>query len=309
MKHLFLVNPAAGKYDRTYECAEQIHAVCKARGLDYEIRVSKKPGDLTRYAAEACAAGTELRLYACGGDGTLNEVVNGAAGHPTAAITHFPRGSGNDFIKIFSDPARFRDLAALLECEETSFDLIRCNDTYAINICSMGLDARIGTEMARYKRLPGVSGSGAYILSTAVNFVKGIHEPYTVEVDGEVIEGRRTMICVCSGRCYGGGFRPVPEAEPDDGLLDVLLVRPVTRLQVAQVIGPYKQGKFRDYPHLFRYFRAKEITVRCGETRVVNLDGEARYAETAHFSVVPQGIRFFYPRGLSYHAAVPAHAE
>ena len=309
MKHLFLVNPAAGKYDRTYECAEQIHAVCKARGLDYEIRVSKKPGDLTRYAAEACAAGTELRLYACGGDGTLNEVVNGAAGHPNAAITHFPGGSGNDFIKIFSDPARFRDLAALLECEETSFDLIRCNDTYAINICSMGLDARIGTEMARYKRLPGVSGSGAYILSTAVNFVKGIHEPYTVEVDGEVIEGRRTMICVCSGRCYGGGFRPVPEAEPDDGLLDVLLVRPVTRLQVAQVIGPYKQGKFRDYPHLFRYFRAKEITVRCGETRVVNLDGEARYAETAHFSVVPQGIRFFYPRGLSYHAAVPAHAE
>ena len=309
MKHLFLVNPAAGKYDRTYECAEQIHAVCKARGLDYEIRVSKKPGDLTRYAAEACAAGTELRLYACGGDGTLNEVVNGAAGHPNAAITHFPGGSGNDFIKIFSDPARFRDLAALLECEETSFDLIRCNDTYAINICSMGLDARIGTEIARYKRLPGVSGSGAYILSTAVNFVKGIHEPYTVEVDGEVIEGRRTMICVCSGRCYGGGFRPVPEAEPDDGLLDVLLVRPVTRLQVAQVIGPYKRGKFRDYPHLFRYFRAKEITVRCGETRVVNLDGEARYAETAHFSVVPQGIRFFYPRGLSYHAAVPAHAE
>ena len=309
MKHLFLVNPAAGKYDHTYECAEQIHAVCKARGLDYEIRVSKKPGDLTRYAAEACAAGTELRLYACGGDGTLNEVVNGAAGHPNAAITHFPGGSGNDFIKIFSDPARFRDLAALLECEETSFDLIRCNDTYAINICSMGLDARIGTEMARYKRLPGVSGSGAYILSTAVNFVKGIHEPYTVEVDGEVIEGRRTMICVCSGRCYGGGFRPVPEAEPDDGLLDVLLVRPVTRLQVAQVIGPYKQGKFRDYPHLFRYFRAKEVTVRCGETRVVNLDGEARYAETAHFSVVPQGIRFFYPRGLSYHAAVPAHAE
>ena len=80
-------------------------------------------------------------------------------------------------------------------------------------------------------------------------------------------------------------------------------------LQIAQVIGPYKQGKFRDYPHLFRYFRAKEVTVRCGEMRVVNLDGEARYAETAHFSVVPQGIRFFYPRGLSYHAAVPAHAE
>ncbi len=68
-----------------------------------------------------------VRLYACGGDGTLNEVVNGAAGHANAAVTHFPGGSGNDFIKIFSDPAAFRSLPRLLDAEEATFDLIRCN--------------------------------------------------------------------------------------------------------------------------------------------------------------------------------------
>lgn len=307
MKHLFLINPAAGKYDHTYECTEKVHAAAREAGLNYAIQVSHQAGDLRRFAREACETGEALRLYACGGDGSLNEVVCGAAGFPNAALTHIPLGSGNDFIKIFSDPARFRDLPALFDGEEAAFDLIRCGkDHYAINICSIGFDARIGTEIVRYKRLPGVTGSGAYILSAAVNFIRGIHAPYTVEIDGEVFEGRRSMISICSGRFYGGGFCPVPEAEPDDGMLDVLLVAPVSRLQVPKVINPYKHGHYRDYPELFRHFRAKEITVRCEKESVVNLDGEAVFTKEAHFSVVPQGIRFFYPKGLTYHAAAAA---
>ena len=169
MRHVFLINPAAGKYDRTGEFTQTIRAACE--GLDYEILVSRAPGDCTHIAQAAASSGEPVRLYACGGDGTLNEVVNGAAGHANAAVTHFPGGSGNDFIKIFSDPAAFRSLPRLLDAEEATFDLIRCNgQNYAVNICSMGFDARIGTEIGRYKRLPLVSGTGAYLLSTGVKF-------------------------------------------------------------------------------------------------------------------------------------------
>ena len=308
MKHLFLINPAAGKRDSTFDCSEEIHTLCKERGLDYRIRVSKKPGDLTAYAREAAETGEEVRLYACGGDGTLNEVINGAAGHPNAAVTHWPKGSGNDFVKIFSEPERFRDLSALVDGEEARMDLIHCGGSYSVNICSMGLDARIGTQMAYYKRLPLVTGSGAYVLSTLANLVKGIHTPCTVEINGETITGRKTMICVCSGRYYGGGFNPVPDAEPDDGLLDVLLVEPVSLPEVAKLIGIYKAGRYREIPKWIRHCTATELTVHCGKPSVINLDGETRFGKDVTFRVEPQALRFFYPKGLTYHAAQAAQA-
>ena len=304
MKHLFLINPAAGKRDSTFDCSEEIHTLCKERGLDYRIRVSKKPGDLTAYAREAAETGEEVRLYACGGDGTLNEIINGTVGFDNVSITSFPSGSGNDFVKIFDQPEAFRSLERLVDCEEAAFDLIECRadgqQYYAANIASMGLDARIGTEMGLYRRLPFVSGKGAYYLSTAVNLCKGIHKPYEIEVDGELITGDQTLICICNVRWYGGSFNPVPDAEPDDGLLDVLLVKPVSLLQVAMVIGKYQTGQYASYPELIRHFRTDEIRIQCFEDSVVNLDGEALRTHEVTFRVSGHKLRFFYPRGLQF---------
>ena len=303
MRHLFVINPAAGKYDHTGEFTQKIREVFDRREEDYEILVSRAPGDCTRIVQAAAATGEELRVYACGGDGTLNEIVNGAAGHANVAVTHYPGGSGNDFIKIFSEPAAFRELERLLDAQEASFDLIRCQqDHYALNVCSMGFDARIGTEIGKYKRLPLVTGSGAYILSTAVNLVKGVHEHYVVRIDDETFDARQSLICIANGRWYGGGFNPVPIAQPDDGWLDVLLVKKVSRLTVANVIGKYKAGQFEQLPNLIRHFRCKRVTVRCDRESEINLDGELLMSREAEFEVVPQAIRFFYPRGLTYRA-------
>ena len=303
MKHIFIINPAAGPCDRTVQIRNAVETVFGSRGLDYELRISQKPGDCTAIARAAAESGEPVRLYACGGDGTLNEVVNGAAGHDNVSVTHYPAGSGNDFIKIFDKPEDFRDLERLLDCDEAQFDLIRCSDqgsvTYAVNICSVGLDARIGTEIDAYRRLPLVGGKGAYLLSTAVNVIKGIHRPYEVDICGRTIVGRQTLICVCNGRNYGGSFNPVPDAEPDDGLLDVLLVKPVSRLKVAQVVGHYQKGRYADFPDLIRHFRTDVVRVR-SEGSVVNVDGEALYSDDITFSVAPFKLRFFYPAGLQY---------
>ena len=176
MKHLFIINPAAGSKNRTEEASEIIHKVCRSRNLDYEIRVSTAPGECTRIAREAAETGEELRIYACGGDGTLNEVVSGVAGHSNAAITVYSGGSGNDFAKLFDDPKAFFDLHRLMDAEEVTFDLIRCNDDFSLNICSVGLDARIGTDVSNYKRLPLLHGFRAYAASTVVNVIRGISE-------------------------------------------------------------------------------------------------------------------------------------
>ena len=300
MKHLFILNPAAGKYDRTGEYTQKIRSICDPKGLNYEILVSKAPGDCTTIAQAAAATGEDLRIYACGGDGTLNEVVNGAAGYANAAVTNFPGGSGNDFIRNFSEPAAFSDLNRLLDAEVADFDLIRCGDHYSINICSMGLDARIGTTMSRYKRLPLVSGHGAYLLSTGVNLIKPLAQHFTVEVDGQRFEDDLTMICIANGSWYGGGFHPVPEARLDDGLLDVLLVKKISRLKVASAIGLYKAGKYKELPELVSSYRCKKVRILCHRKSEINLDGELLMEQDAIFEVVPKAIRFFYPKGLTY---------
>ncbi len=301
MKHVFIINPAAGKYDHTEEYSGRIAAACASRGLDYEICVSEEPGGCRDLAREAASRGGEVRIYACGGDGTLNEVVNGVVGFDNVAVTHFPGGSGNDAVKIFSEPAAFSNLERLLDAEEARFDLIRCNGSYALNVLSVGLDARIGTDIARYKRLPFVTGKGAYILSTINNLFHGISQHYRVTLDGaETVEGQQTMICICNGRWYGGSFNPVPEAEPDDGLLDVLIVKKVNLLQVAGVIGKYQKGRYADYPQLIRRVRCRTVRIECERENVVNVDGEAIRTADAQIELIPQAIRFFYPRGLTY---------
>ncbi len=308
MKHLFLINPAAGSRDRTAEYTAAIQAACGKRGLDYRIEVSAAPGECRRLAREAALTGETYRIYACGGDGTLNEVAAGAAGFANAAVSVLAGGSGNDFVRIFDEPKAFASLERLLDAQEATFDLIRCNDDYALNICSVGLDARIGTDVARYKRIPLLQGFRAYAASTVVNVVRGIAEHYIVEINGERIDDEQTFVCVCNGRFYGGGFNPVPEADPADGVLDVLLVKKVSRLQVPAVIGKYKNGRYRELSQLIRHIPTDHVRILCDKPTAINLDGELRTATTIDISLAKEKLRFFYPRGLSWAAKEPCKA-
>ncbi len=300
MRHFFIINPAAGSFDQTTKYTKKIREVCRARGVACDIAVSAAPGDCTRLARKAASAGQPVRLYACGGDGTLNEVAAGAAGYDNASVTVYSGGSGNDFTKLFSDPDAFKDLERLLDAQEETFDLIQCNEDIALNICSVGLDARIGTDVSNYKRIPLLSGFRAYAVSTVVNLFRGISEHYVAQVDGQVYDGEFTFICVCNGRFYGGGFNPVPEADPTDGLLDVLLVKKVNLFQVPGIIGKYKNGKYKELPQLVTHLRTRSITITCDKDTPINLDGELRVAKQVTMALAPVKLRFFYPKGLSW---------
>jgi len=115
-------------------------------------------------------------------------------------------------------------------------------------------------------------------------------------------DGKFTFICVCNGRYYGGGFNPIPEADPTDGMLDILLVSHVSRAQVPFIIGKYKDGRYRELSKIARYIRADSIRITCDRETPVNLDGELRTATTVEMTVAREKIRFFYPRGLTWQA-------
>ena len=134
MKHLFIINPAAGAYDHTVEFSKAIGQYFSNHPeQSAEICISKQPGDCAAIAKKACETGEALRIYACGGDGTLNETIQGVVGYSNAAVTHFPGGSGNDFIKIFSEPSAFFNLEALVNGQETTFDLIQDRKSTRLN--------------------------------------------------------------------------------------------------------------------------------------------------------------------------------
>ena len=304
MRHLFIINPTAGKAGDRRALEEHIRTQVPGAAVVY----TQGPGhgrDLARQAAEG---GSPVRLYACGGDGTLNEVVNGAAGYDSAAVTNVPLGTGNDFLRIFGPGWRagFSDLAALSQGPQAEFDLMDCNGTLGIGVICAGVDARIAADVHRYKALPLVSGTGAYILSLLVNVLfKKISIPMRVEMGELVHQGDTTILCVCNGRYYGGGFMPVGEAMPDDGVLDALLVGNIGRLTFFRFVGAYSNGLYRQHLNLIRDYHGQEIRFSADTPLTAVVDGEVLRDTQFTLRLSEKKVNFFYPPTLDYSAKVP----
>lgn len=302
MRHLFIINPAAGKHTDPEQLSQAIRQVMKSYSGHYAIRITTHPHhaeNMIRTAAEQSSQ--PLRVYVFGGDGTLNEAANGAAGLDHVAVTVCPQGSGNDFLKIFGkDQVRFSNLSELLEGEVATFDLIECNNRIALNICSVGLDARVGVGMTDFKHLPLVSGNLSYLLSLVSNVAQGTRAHYQVELDGERLDGSYTLIAVCNGRWYGGSFCPDPTAMPDDGKLTYILVKGVGRLQVAALVQKYASGHGSQYPELIRMCTGRELRVRCDKPEIAQTDGEKLVSDLLSFRLSAKKLRFIYPKGASW---------
>ena len=300
MRHLFIINPAAGKKGTT----AHLEALLEKVSFPHEVVYTRGAGDARRFTEDAVRTGEPVRIYACGGDGTLNEVVNGAAGYANAAITNVPKGTGNDFLKIFGSDYRtlFYSLEALAAGPETAFDLIDCNGKLGIDVVCAGVDARIAADVHRYKDWWFVSGIGAYILSLLENvFFKGIARTMTVHM-GDVCwkEKPASLLCVCNGRHYGGGFMPVADAMPDDGVLDMLLVRKVNLFTFLRLVGKYAKGQYKQYPELILDYHGDAVTFSAGELITVVVDGEVMRDTAFTVRLSEKKVNFFYPAGAGW---------
>ena len=302
MKHLFIVNPVAGDRDKSPEIRQRVAEAFQARQEPYEVYVTTAPMDAADKIRLEADKGEHLRVYACGGDGTFNECVCGAAGRENVAVCPFPTGTGNDFCRMFGEEKDlFRDLEALLEGTERVIDLIDCNGRACANICSVGVDARIAADVHKYSNIPLIGGATGYVVSAMVNMFKGIATPMQIRCGDFSWDAKTSLICACNGRYYGGGFNPSRDARPDDGLMDVYIVKKVNLLQFAALIGKYAAGQADQLPQYITHLRTAEpISIRCGGQDVGNVDGEPMPDTKFEIRLLPGALRLIVPRGMKF---------
>ena len=304
MKHVFVVNPTAGKKGRDAQrVLPQIDAYCKAQKLDFEVYCTKCGGDGLRFVKEYCqkAQGAHTRFYACGGDGTIFEVVNGVYGFENVEVAALPLGSGNDFIRLFGTKEQLADVEAQVRGTAIPLDLIRCGDKIAINECSMGMDAEVCKKQSDFKKLPLVSGEMAYTFSALWALMKKAGNVFTISVDDKPAVKQKVIFCfVGNSRWYGGGYMGGPLAMPNDGLLDIIVVRKeMSRLKLLSLLGKYKKGQHLSWPFT-QFIRGKKITVHAEIPAVVNVDGECEIVTDCTMEIIPAGIRFVVPANSTF---------
>ena len=305
MKHVFIINPNAGKRDSRQRIYDMAEALREKHGLEVQCVLTKKQGHATELARKLCESGEELRFYACGGDGTVNEVANGVIGYDNAAMTVIPVGTGNDFLKNFgADAARFEDAENLWDGPQFPMDAIDVNGRIALTIACSGIDARVAADVHKYSESPLLDGKGSYIASLAVNFLfKGIASHWTVTLDDQVMEDDFSLVSVCNGRYYGGGFMPVAEARMDDGVLNTLVVKKVTRLTFAKFVGPYSKGEYRKFPEYAHCSTPKVVHIHSAKPDIITcLDGESVTNSDVTICMSEKKLNFFGPEGCSCNA-------
>lgn len=305
MRHIFIINPTAGKKNCTAELMQMAKKLETKHGVDVECILTKSSGHATETARTIAQTGENVRFYVCGGDGTINEVANGIAGIPTAAMTCIPVGTGNDFLKNFGDMAPlFYDAENLWGGPQFSLDAINCNGRLALTIACSGFDAQVAEDVHTYGKSPMLGGSGSYIASLAVNFlVRGLSHKWTVTIDGQKFDGNYALAAVCNGRHYGGGFMPIPQAKMDDGVLDVLLMDKISRPLFLRYVANYKKGEHEKFPQYARVTRAKEVVIESGDDDIVTcLDGEILKSRRAVIRLSEKKVNFFGPAGCDPNA-------
>ena len=305
MRHVFLINPRAGKWDQTARLRSLADRLAAAHGLEVSCLLTDCPGGAEAIARALAETGEPVRIYACGGDGTVHEAANGIAGYENAAMTVIPTGTGNDFLKNFGpDAAKFSDPENLWDGPDFPLDLIDCNGRYCLTIACSGIDARIADSVHRYGGL--LSGRGSYLLSVAVNFLfKPIGRRWRVELDGEVLEGDFALVSMCNGRYYGGGSMPVPQARMDDGVLETILVKNVPKATFARLFPAYSAGDCWKFPAIARVVTARQVCITAGpddEDIVTCLDGESMRSQSVTLRLADRQVNFFGPAGCSPNA-------
>jgi YegS/Rv2252/BmrU family lipid kinase len=308
MQHIFVLNPAAGQADSSTMLKEQILALYGESAVIYETRGI---GDATAFVREYANAHKEqqLRFFACGGDGTFSEVVGGAVGFDHVAVGIVPVGTGNDFVRNFENKEHFLTLESQRDGSEISVDLLRCNDRYCVNMLNPGFDCEVVGCMQRIKRR--VPSGMAYALGVLIELIKKPCATVKVIADGEVADdGKRLLCAVANGGFYGGGYHPLPHASISDGMIDVCLVKNVSRIRFITLIGKYKKGTHLSgkYDDILSCVKGKEYDISFDKPTPISVDGELVTVESIHMECVPGALSFIVPEGIAVPSSVQTEA-
>jgi YegS/Rv2252/BmrU family lipid kinase len=312
VKHIFILNPAAGKGDAIGKLLPNIIATAKSAKLDYELHRTTGPGEAEFYVRNKCEAvesAGRLRFYACGGDGTANEVLNGIYGFRDAELAAYPTGTGNDLVRAFPRAGNFRDIAELISGVAVPMDVIAYafhdestnseRRKFAVNMCNMGFDSEAVAWAGRLKTKPFFRGVLAYIGGVGISLIHKKALDLTLEFDdGTMLKEKALLTAVANGSYCGGGFKGVPDADPSDGILDVFIAKDLTRRVFLSLLPKYHKGTHFTDPRaddIFIYKRCLSVRVSSREPIHIAVDGEVFFTREASFSIVPNAALFTVP--------------
>lgn len=307
-RHLFILNPASGRTDMS----EKLQRIIRSMDLTdpYDIFVTDGP----RAAEKECRRYLRehkkefVRIYSCGGDGTLSEVANGVyrSGSKNCAIGIVPMGSGNDFIRSFDiAPERFRNIESLVKGEIIDVDLLLARDTkgfkrVSLNIISVGFDAAVAKGQQKFKKLPLVNGSTAYNISLVECLFTKMKNYFTVLVDGSPVgrpgKGPYLFTIAANGKFYGGGFKAAPFSDFRDGLIDFIRIDTVPKPKFIALVGKFRKGEYiHEYKDFVEYSQCKKMQIISDQPIDLNLDGEIYPMRNPIVEVLPRAINLILP--------------
>jgi len=317
MKTYFIINPAAGQGDRIKELEKEIFNVCKRLNADAQIYFTKFPGDARNFVEKICENNPNSRFIACGGDGTLNEVLNGIIGFNGAQIGVYPIGTGNDFCRNFKCNTNFMDIESQLNGETVFCDAIKYSTFldgkerkgYCANMFNIGFDCNVADMTASMKKKPFISGSIAYFLSILVNLIKKKGAFLKLELDGKTVHsGKLLLTSIANGSFCGGGIKSNPLASIQDGFINVNIVKDVSRLKFIKLLPHYMKGDFLSLKNINRIVlspKCKKIDVTPLKDKIrLCIDGEIVTTSKTEFEIVPGAFKFVVPSAKAKQTAI-----
>ena len=303
MIYHFILNPKSGKSSKQTAMENAIKEACTARQLSYHIYYTTCPGDATEYVRSMVRISPKdkQRFICVGGDGTINEVVNSAPCNPNVEFGVIPHGSGNDFVKNFTNRELFYDIDAQIDGSTLSLDLIKCNECYCVNMINIGFDCAVAKRASSLKKYKLIPPSISYIVSLAITIFKRFGTKMRLIFDnGEIIEKKLTLTAIGNGKFCGGGFKATPTANLQDGILDIVAVDKISRLTFLSLVKHYKAGTFLENENAMRIINYRSVPhfrMEFESPIPICIDGEIKGAKNIDFSVVRNAFKFVVPQG------------
>ena len=312
MKHLIVFNSGAGNNKERAD-AFKMKIAESFKGLDYEIYETEGPRAVIPYLKNYLSKNKDLvRVYACGGDGTVHEVVNGLVGFDNAELAILPVGTGNDFVKTYGvtneEIEKYRSFKPLIEGKPIEIDVSKISGGelkepwYSVNVINFGFDAIVGARGNYYKEhgLPaGVKpGTNPYDYALKNDAMKhGRFNDIEVFADGEKLNEKQILLAtLAQGQWVGGQFKCAPKSDNTDGLIDVCVLKTMTFLGLGMIIGTYTKGKHLDKPRKkIVYRQAKQIKMVSDKEFDVCVDGEMIKGKEFLVEVCPKAIKLVPP--------------
>ena len=306
MIYHFILNPKSGRSPQQVRMEQEIVKACAERQLSYHIYYTTYRKNAITYVRSMIKEyPDERQRFICvGGDGTINEIANSAPSNPNIEFGVIPNGSGNDFVRNFKHRRRFSDIDSQIDGEVKSFDLIKCNDDYCVNMVNIGFDCSVVIEADKFRKYKFISPGISYILGVVVGF---FFKKFGTKMriffdDGEIIDEELTLTAIGNGKFCGGGFKSCPKAKLSDGLMDLCIINKVSRLNFIQLVGSYKDGTFLENKAAQKFIRYKQtdhFKMEFEEPIPICIDGEVSNAKTVEFTVVPGAFNFVIPKGAA----------